>query len=500
MTAQRFLQQVLLAALLCALLVSAVLAADPASDASEHPVDTVASALKKLDDAVAAGKASFFLYPQDGESSTRDELIENIKAHVWKTWVDVSPRILATYDMDSDGVSTLKITLRYAEKTGDYDNALDEAVSACIRDRMTDLEKTASIYSWLADTIETTNCIFNYTADEWANIAYCGTAYEALVDKRADCFGIAAAFRAIAQKAGLECVLVRGTYASKEHAWNAVKIGETWYYVDASRADSAWTPGHADYAYLLFGTDKSGYSATTEDENITISSEAYKDNSLGFSRREVPAPLILTDNGFWMIRHINNNTTLCLAPYGTNFQMESLAAIIPNNTSMMIYAAAVVDGIIYYSRNFASADGRTYALYSFVPGGGEAVEVRETGLSAKFGIRVSGRKLELVQGGTTALTMPLRRYSDITKGAWLAYDADAAPETLSTANVRLIGGTDGAHIIAAFYDSAGRMLSAQITGAAAPSFDAAPGRCTEVRLFAVSAEGAPLTAKLILTK
>ena len=486
MTARRLLRRVLLAALLCALLVSAVLAADPASDASEHPVDTVASALKKLDDAVAAGKASFFLYPQDGESSTRDELIENIKAHVWKTWVDVSPRILATYDMDSDGISTLKITLRYAEKTGDYDKSLDEAVSACIRDGMTDLEKTASIYSWLADTIVRT------TGRD--------TAYEALVDKRADCFGIAAAFRAIAQKARLECVLVRGTYASKEHAWNAVKIGETWYYVDASRADSAWTPGHADYAYLLFGTDKSGYSATIEDKNITISSEAYKDDSLGFSRREVPAPLILTDNGFWMIRHINNNTTLCLAPYGTNFQTESLAAIIPNNTSMMIYAAAVVDGVIYYSRNFASADGRTYALYSFVPGAQQAVEVRETGLSAKFGIRVSGRKLELVQGGTTALTMPLRRYSDITKGAWLACDADAAPETLSTTNVRLIGGTDGAHIIAAFYDSAGRMLSAQITGAAAPSFDTAPGRCTEVRLFAVSAEGAPLTAKLILTK
>lgn len=486
MTAQRFLRRVLLAALLCALLVSAVLAADPASDASEHPVDTVASALKKLDDAVAAGKASFFLYPQDGESSTRDELIENIKAHVWKTWVDVSPRILANYDMDQSGVSTLKITLRYAEKTGDYDKALAEAVSACIRDGMTDLEKTASIYSWLADTIVPT--------------AGRDTAYEALVEKRADCFGFAAAFRAIAQKAGLECVLVRGTYASKEHAWNAVKIGETWYYVDASRADGAWTPGHADYAYLLFGTDKSGYSATIEDENITISSEAYKDDSLGFSRWEVPAPLILTDNGFWMIRYMNSNTILYRAPYGTNFRMESLAAIIPNNTSMMIYAAAAVDGVIYYSRNFPSAGGWTYALYSFVPGGGEAVEVRETGLSAKFGIRVSARKLELVQGGTTALTMPLRRYSDIAKGAWLACDADAAPETLSTANVRLIGGTDGAQIIAAFYDSAGRMRAAQVTSAAAPTFSAAPSGCTEVRLFAVSAEGAPLTAKLILTK
>ena len=161
----------------------------------------------------------------------------------------------------------------------------------------------------------------------------------------------------------------------------------------------------------------------------------------------------------------------------------------------VFYAAVMVDGVVYCSAKTSDTN-----LHSFVPGAQQAVEVRETGLSAKFGIRVSGRKLELVQGGTTALTMPLRRYSDITKGAWLAYDADAAPKTLSTTNVRLIGGTDGAHIIAAFYDSAGRMLSAQITGAAAPSFDAAPGRCTEVRLFAVSAEGAPLTAKLILTK
>ena len=480
MTARRLLRRVLLAALLCALLVSAVLAADPASDASEHPVDTVASALKKLDDAVAAGKASFFLYPQDGESSTRDELIENIKAHVWKTWVDVSPRILATYDMDSDGVSTLKITLRYAKKTGDYDKALDEAVSACIRDGMTDLEKTASIYSWLADTIVRT------TGRD--------TAYEALVDKRADCFGIAAAFRAIAQKARLECVLVRGTYASKEHAWNAVKIGETWYYVDASRADSAWTPGHADYAYLLFGTDKSGYSATIEDENITISSRAH---DLGVERWRLFSPLILIENEFWLVLRNNSGTALYSVPYGADFaeRQRTKFATLSGEPMDVFYAAVMVDGVVYCSAKTSDTN-----LHSFVPGAQQAVEVRETGLSAKFGIRVSDRKLELVQGGTTALTMPLRRYSDITKGAWLAYDADAAPETLSTANVRLIGGTDGAHIIAAFYDSAGRMLSAQITGAAAPSFDAAPGRCTEVRLFAVSAEGAPLTAKLILTK
>ena len=485
MTARRLLRRVLLAALLCALLVSAALAAD-----------SIDEAVEKLKTAVENGDTSFIVsLPDDGARSTYVDAMEKyILTQV--NWVNVSPRVTSGLGIGSGGLTdaAIPVYLRYAKKTGDYDKALDEAVSACIRDGMTGLEKTASIYSWLADTIETTNCIFNYTADEWANIAYCGTAYEALVDKRADCFGIAAAFRAIAQKAGLECVLVRGTYASKEHAWNAVKIGETWYYVDASRADSAWTPGHADYAYLLFGTDKSGYSATIEDENITISSGAH---DLGVERWRLFSPLILIENEFWLVLRNNSGTALYSVPYGADFaeRQRTKFATLSGEPMDVFYAAVMVDGVVYCSAKTSDTN-----LHSFVPGAQQAVEVRETGLSAKFGIRVSGRKLELVQGGTTALTMPLRRYSDITKGAWLAYDADAAPETLSTANVRLIGGTDGAHIIAAFYDSAGRMLSAQITGAAAPSFDAAPGRCTEVRLFAVSAEGAPLTAKLILTK
>ena len=484
MTARRLLRRVLLAALLCALLVSAVLAADSPDDA----VEKLKTAVENRADSVTV---TFLL------SESYDNHVSAMQAYILSRadWVDVSPRLpITNYVGVSENDAAITVKLRYAEKTGDYDKALDEAVSACIRDGMTDLEKTASIYSWLADTVKTTTCIFDYKADEWQNIAYCGTAYEALVDKRADCFGFAAAFRAIAQKAGLECVLVRGTYASKEHAWNAVKIGKTCYYVDVSRADSNWSPGHVEYDYLLFGTDKSGYSAAIEDENITISSEAH---GLGVERWRLFSPLILMENKFWLVLRNDSGTALYSVPYGADFaeRQRTKFATLSGAPMDVFYAAVMVDGVVYCSAKTSDTN-----LHSFVPGAQKAVEVRETGLTMKFGIRVSGRELELVQGGTTALTMPLRRYSDIAKGAWLACDADAAPETLSTANVRLIGGTDGAHIIAAFYDSAGRMLSAQITGAAAPSFDAAPGRCTEVRLFAVSAEGAPLTAKLILTK
>lgn len=126
--------------------------------------------------------------------------------------------------------------LRYAENHGEYKDALDAAAAACVRSGMADVEKAASIYSWLADTIVHTE--------------KCDTAYEALVDKRADCFGFARRVRAIAREAGLECTLVRGKYSSSEHAWNAVKIGKSddgtggvWYYVDASRVDGRWFPG-----------------------------------------------------------------------------------------------------------------------------------------------------------------------------------------------------------------------------------------------------------------
>lgn len=489
MTAQRFLRRVLLAALLCALLVSAALAADSTDEAVE-----------KLKTAVESGDTSFIVsLPNDG---ARSDYIAVMQEYILTqvNWVNVSPRVTSGVNVGSGGLTdaAIPVYLRYAEKTGDYDKALDEAVSACIRDGMTDLEKAASIYSWLADTVKTTKCIFDYKADEWQNIAYCGTAYEALVDKRADCFGFAAAFRAIAQKAGLTCTVVRGQHYGStgwsDHAWNAVKIGETWYYIDASRADSDWTPGYADYTYLLFGTDKSGYSATIEDKNITISSEAH---ALGVERWRLFSPLILMENEFWLVLRNDSGTALYSVPYGADFAegRRTKFATLSDAPMDVFYAAVMADGVVYCSAITSDTN-----LHSFVPGAQKAVEMRETGLTAKFGIRVSGRNLELVQDGTTALTMPLRRYSDITKGAWLACDADATPETLSGANVRLIGGTDGAQIVAAFYDSAGRMRAAQVTSAAAPTFGAAPSGCTEVRLFAVSAEGAPLTAKLILTK
>ena len=473
MTARRILRRVLLAALLCVLLASAALAVETPT------VDSIEDAQANLEKTVEKQEDSFVVsLPSDDYLASYTNALQN---HILEqeNWVEVSPRITADFGVSKG--SAIIVRLRYAENHGEYKDALDAAAAACVRSGMTDVEKAASIYSWLADTIV-------YTEQ-------CDTAYEALVDKRADCFGFAAAFRAIAREAGLECTLVRGKYSSSEHAWNAVEIGKSddgtggvWYYVDASRVDGRWIPGRVDDQYLLFGTSKSGYSADV----TNISAAEYP---LGFSRSGVCTPLALREDGFWLIRRDEHGTGLYTVSYGKNFAGSAYLGTISDAPMSILWAAVMVDDVVYYSVN---SYGDT-ALYSYTPGMPEA-EARETGLSDKFGLRLDGRTLRLVQDGQAAQSAKLRKYSGFAGAAWFGYDADAALPALAEANIRLLGQADGATVFAGFYDAAGRMLSAQVLGSAgAISPKAAPGGCTQVRFFAADAGLRPIAEPLTIS-
>lgn len=475
MTARRILRRVLLAALLCVLLASAALAAETPT------VDSIEDAQANLEKTVEKQEDSFVVsLPSDDYLASYTNALQN---HILEqeNWVDVSPRITVEPNTGIMQDTAIIVRLRYAENHGEYKDALDAAAAACVRSSMTDVEKAASIYSWLADMIV-------YTEK-------CDTAYEALVDERADCFGFAAAFRAIAREAGLECTLVRGKYSSSEHAWNAVKIGKSndgtggvWYYVDASRVDGRWIPGRVDYQYLLFGTSKSGYSADV----TNISAAEYP---LGFSRSGVCTPLALREDGFWLIRRDEHGTGLYTVSYGKNFAGSAYLGTISDAPMSILWAAVMVDDVVYYS---VDSYGDT-ALYSYTPGMPEA-EARETGLSDKFGLRLDGRTLRLVQDGQTVQSAKLRKYSGFAGTAWFGYDADAALPALAEANIRLLGQADGATVFAGFYDAAGRMLSAQVLSSAGTiSPKAAPGGCTQVRFFAADAGLRPIAEPLTIS-
>ena len=63
--------------------------------------------------------------------------------------------------------------------------------------------------------------------------------YGALVGKVAVCDGISDAFRILCLVEGIECLKVSGIGKTENHAWNKVKIGDSWYVVDATWSKAA---------------------------------------------------------------------------------------------------------------------------------------------------------------------------------------------------------------------------------------------------------------------
>lgn len=97
------------------------------------------------------------------------------------------------------------------------------------------------------------NCAYNYTAANSTrgfDVAF--TAYGALVRHSAVCQGYAGAFDLIAKKAGLRAMTVSGSAGGQKHAWNYVKIGNTYRYIDCTWDDT--DGGDSDrviYQYFL---------------------------------------------------------------------------------------------------------------------------------------------------------------------------------------------------------------------------------------------------------
>ena len=457
MTARKNLRRVLLAALLCVLLAATALA---------NEVDTPETAVNKLESAVENRESSFYVHLPDGTPALRQQFNAAIQGHILETesWTDVSPRVTLALDNNT----TMRVELRYAEGQERYAAALDAAYDACIREKMSSREKAASIYSYLSEHVQ--------------RAAGCDTACEALVEGRADSFGFAAAFRALAQKAGLTCAVVHTTV----RAWNTVTLKSGTYYVDASCAGEKGVPGQVGFQYLLFGSGTlTGYEAPAEKPEVSAA-----DCELGFSRYAVCTPLMLTEDGFWLIRGNEYGNRLYAAPYGTNFKEQTPLMTLTGATfSNAVQAAVMADGVVYYT---LSQQNDTF-LYSWTPGMG-AAEARETGLTGNYGLRLEGGTLSLVQDGAAVKAMPLRQYAFAEPGVCYARDAGVP---LAEAEMRLLNAAPDGAVIAAFYSAAGQMLRVQSFDAAGSfRLGAIPGGCAMVRLFTVGTAGQPRAAAL----
>lgn len=127
--------------------------------------------------------------------------------------------------------STSLTSSQIKSKMTQADTKAKAIVSKIIKKGMTRKQKLQTIHDYLVK-----NCQYDLNvAKTGYDDAY--TAYGCLVEKKAVCQGYAGAFNLLAAKAGLCSIAVAGDAGGDSHAWNYVKNGSTYRYIDATWDD-----------------------------------------------------------------------------------------------------------------------------------------------------------------------------------------------------------------------------------------------------------------------
>ena len=204
-----------------------------------------------------------------------------------------------------------------AIKQEEIKEKVTEIVSQIITDDMTELEKELAINEYLCAT-----CIYDDAALENAeenNFAYVDssfddsfTAYGALINGRCVCAGYAAAFKLLADAAGLDAVVVTGVLdGNLPHAWNKVRIDGEWMILDVTNNDTEFLVNA-----LLNLPDEAGNRTLTEDSDYVLDGcmrnyvadngqrEFYRINNMYFPYDEVAEEIIaqLSEDGTALLR------------------------------------------------------------------------------------------------------------------------------------------------------------------------------------------------------
>ncbi len=126
---------------------------------------------------------------------------------------------------------------------------------------LSDLEKVKIIYDYICN-----NVTYDYANLSDASYMLKHTAYAALINKTSVCQGYAQLFYWMALHSGIDARIVPSDVKGREHGWNIVKIGNAYYYVDAT-----WDSENKGYGYSYFlkgSEDFSGHDCTAVTHEI----------------------------------------------------------------------------------------------------------------------------------------------------------------------------------------------------------------------------------------
>ena len=112
------------------------------------------------------------------------------------------------------------------------------SIAANANKKRSNREKVKYIDKYICDTCKYDYDLYRGKNDTPNNPSY--SAYGCIIRHKAVCHGYSAAFNAIATK----CNITSSIVYSKNHSWNKVKLGNTWYHVDSTWNDTTGTKNY----------------------------------------------------------------------------------------------------------------------------------------------------------------------------------------------------------------------------------------------------------------
>ena len=182
------------------------------------------------------------------------------------------------YDLSvSDNMLIGTLFLRYnfdlyttAEQEQKVTEGLGEVMADLELDGKSDYEKVKAIHDYICKNV-------SYDYEHLGNPSYKTqyTAYGALIDHKAVCQGYAMLFYRMCLEAGIDARIISGIADNGDdtgaHAWNIVRLGGKYYYVDVTWDDPTFE-GNPDYYchnYFLVGARKMGLNHVADDEFLS---------------------------------------------------------------------------------------------------------------------------------------------------------------------------------------------------------------------------------------
>lgn len=156
-----------------------------------------------------------------------------------------------SYPAYSSSNNYSELTKSYSNVTEADINTINGILNSIIKPEMKEAEKIRTVHNWIV--CNTTYDINYYDRDDSFNHVS-----NLLNNKTGVCQGYSVTFYIFMKQMGIPCTLIMGNADNVSHAWNAVKLGGSWYYVDVTWDDPVVNgtsnyPGgdNISYEYLL---------------------------------------------------------------------------------------------------------------------------------------------------------------------------------------------------------------------------------------------------------